>query len=167
MSASSANPPPFVIENDRLIITVRKGIYCLNKNTGEMIWQREGLGLADKPPLYHEGKLYVRSGNPCILMCLDAQSGEQLWINTIINPMAAPDGNMAVYKDKLYFTAWGQNATYHLACVDIQTGEELWRDLGPYGQICFGVLIDPKTGYLYCNSGRSTMCVDLNKTPNK
>lgn len=165
MNASSFNPPPFLIENDRLIVTVRKGIYCLNKNTGEMIWQKEGLGLADKPPLYHDGKLYIRSGNPCILMCFDAQSGEQLWLNTAINPMAAPDGNMAIYKDKLYFTAWGPNATYHLACVDIYTGEELWRDLGPYGQICFGVLIDQKTGYLYCNSGRSTMCVDLNKTP--
>jgi len=56
---------------------------------------------------------------------------------------------------------------YTQACVDIHTDEELWQDRGPYGDIAFGVLIDQKTGYLYCNTNWSTLCVDLNKTPNK
>jgi outer membrane protein assembly factor BamB len=165
--ASAFNPPPFVIENDKLIITTRKAISCLNKNTGELIWQKDNLSFADRPPLYWEGKLYIRSGDPCILLCLDAQSGQQLWINTAINPIPTPYGRMAIYKDKLYFAAWGTNATHHLACVDIYTGQELWRDRGPYRRIHFDVLIDQKTGYLYCNTKWSTMCVDLNKTPKK
>ena len=167
MGASSFNPPPFVIENDKLIITTRKQITCLNKNTGDLIWQSGELGLADRPPLYWEGKLYIRSGDPCILMCLDAQTGLQLWKNTKINPIPAPDGRMAIYKDKLYFSAWGDNATHHLACVDINTGRELWRDRGAWGNIVCDVLIDQKTGYLYCYTGWGTMCIDLNKTPKK
>jgi outer membrane protein assembly factor BamB len=171
MSASAFNPVPFLIENDRLIVTPRKGIYCLDKNTGEFIWKREDVWLADCPPLYHEGKIYIRSGSSTplagFLLCLDAQSGQMLWENTTIKCLPAPDGNMAIYKDRLYFSASGNDATYHLACVDIHTGEELWRDLGPYGNICFSVLIDQKTGYLYCYTGWATMCVDLNKTPNK
>jgi len=167
MGASAFDPPPFVIENDRLIITTRKAISCLDKNTGAIIWQRANLGLADRPPLYWEGKLYIRSGDPCILMCLDAQTGMQIWENTVIDPIPAPEGRMAIYKDKLYFAVWGANATHHLGCVDINTGKELWRDRGPWGNICFDVLIDQKTGYLYCYTGWGTMCVDLNKTPKK
>jgi outer membrane protein assembly factor BamB len=125
MSASASQPPPFVIENDKLIITTRKAIHCLNKNTGELIWKREGLGLSDRPPLYHEGRLYVRSGDPCTLFCLDAQTGQQIWENTVIDPIPAPWGRMAIYKGRLYFSAWGDNATHHLACVDIETGREL------------------------------------------
>jgi outer membrane protein assembly factor BamB len=167
MSASAFDPPPFVIENDKLIITTRKAIHCLNKNTGELVWKREGLGLADRPPLYYKGRLYIRSGDPCTLFCLDAQTGQQIWENTVIDPIPAPWGRMAVYKDRLYFSAWGYNATHHLACVDIETGRELWRDCGPFGNIAFDVLIDEKTGYLYCYTGWATMCVDLNKTPKK
>jgi outer membrane protein assembly factor BamB len=165
--ASSYQPPPFVIDNDKLIVTTLFAVHCLNRQTGEVIWQKDGLALAESSPLYHEGKIYVRSGDPSILFCLDAQSGQMLWKNTTLNPLPAPDGNMAVYKDRLYFSAWGDNATHHLGCVDVHTGEELWNDRGPYGNIGFGVLIDQKTGYLYCNTNWSTLCVDLNKTPNK
>jgi hypothetical protein len=160
--------PPFVIENDKLIITCSKSIHCLNKNTGELIWQRQDLGgMAQRPPLYWEGKLYIRSGEPCILLCLDAQTGQQIWENTTLNPIPNPDGRMAIYKDKLYFAAWGENVTYRLMCVDIHTGKLLWTDRGPYGTIAFDVLIDQKTGYLYCNTCWGTMCVDLNRTPKK
>jgi outer membrane protein assembly factor BamB len=162
---SAFQPPPFVIENDKLIVTSLRAIHCFNKNTGELLWQKESLGFADKPPLYYEGKLYIRSGNPCTLFCLDAQSGQQIWENTILNPYPAFDGRMAIYKDRLYFSMSNGDATYHLECVDIHTGQELWRDRGPYGCVAFGVLIDPQTGYLYCNTGWSTMCIDLNKTP--
>jgi outer membrane protein assembly factor BamB len=165
--ASAVNPPPYVIENDKLIVTGRKSIYCLNKNTGELIWQKDGLFIADHPPLYWEGKIYIRYNDPCILLCLDAQTGQQLWENTVINPIPAPQGRMAIYQDKLYFSAWGTNATHHLACIDIHTGKELWRDRGPWGNIAFDVLIDQKTGYLYCYTGWATMCVDLNRTPRK
>jgi outer membrane protein assembly factor BamB len=165
--ASPTNPPPFVIENDKLIITTNNAIHCFNRHTGKLIWQRKDLSLANKPPLYWDGKLYIRSGDPCILLCLDAQTGEQLWINNTINPIPAPRGRMAIYKDKLYFSAWGENATRHLACVDIHTGQELWRDRGSWDNITFDVLIDQKTGYLYCYTGWATMCIDLNKTPKK
>ena len=74
---------------------------------------------------------------------------------------------MAIYKDKLYCSISGGNANYYLLCVDINTGKELWRDWGAWGHIAMGVLIDQKTGYLYCYTGWATMCVDLNKTPKK
>jgi outer membrane protein assembly factor BamB len=167
ISASASKSPPYLIENDKLIVTGRRMIWCLDQHTGELIWERDGLFTTGCNPLYHEGKLYIRANDPCILLCLDAQTGQTVWENTVINPLPAPDGNMAIYKDRLYFTAWGANVTFHLACIDIHTGKELWRDRGPYGSISFGVLIDQKTGYLYCNTGWSTLCVDLNKTPKK
>lgn len=165
--APAVQPPPFVIENDKLIVTSMRAIHCFNKNTGELIWQKEGLSFSDRPPLYYEGRLYIRYGDPGVLLCLDAQNGQQLWENTTLNTaVPSPNGRMAIYNGRLYFSAWGPDATHHLTCVDIQTGKELWTDRGPYGWIAFGVLIDQKTGYLYCNTGGSTLCVDLNKTPN-
>jgi len=167
---SASQPPPFVIENDKLIVTSLRAIHCLNRLTGELIWQREDVAFADMPPLYYEGKLYIRSrtmGTSCILLCLDAQSGQQLWENTTLSPHPAHHGKMAIYKDRLYFSHYGKDIAYSLACVDAQTGQTLWRDRGPYGSISFGVLIDQQTGYLYCNTGWSTMCIDLNKTPKK
>ena len=162
---SSAQPPPFVIENDKLIVTSMRAIHCFNMHTGDLIWQREGLSFPDRPPLYWEGKLYIRYGNPNFLLCLDAQSGQQLWENSKLQQATpAPDGSMAIYKDKLYFTAWGPNASHYLICVDIHTGEKLWSDYGPAGSVMFGVLIDQETGYMYCNTGASMFCVDLNKT---
>ena len=163
-------PPPFVIENDKLIVTCAKSISCLNKNTGELIWQRDGLGgISETPPLYHDGKIYLRHGFlnsiSYTLLCLDAQNGQQLWENTTSNPRPAPDGRMAIYQDKLYCSISGGNATYYLFCADIHTGKELWRDSGTYNNIAFDVLIDQRTGYLYCYTGWATMCVDLNKTP--
>jgi outer membrane protein assembly factor BamB len=169
--ATFAQPSPFVIENDRLIVTSLRAIHCFDQHTGELIWQREGLGFADKPPLYYDGKIYIRSSSftslDSYLLCLDAQSGQILWENNIIKSKPAFHGMMAIYKDRLFFSASGNDATYHLTCVDIYTGKELWHDHGPYGDIAFGVLIDQKTGYLYCNTNWSTLCVDLNKTPNK
>jgi len=161
--ASASQPPPYVIENDKLIVTSSRGIHCFNRLTGELIWQMEDLSLSSTPPLYWEGKIYIRSGNPCTLLCLDAQSGQQLWENTTLNPLPAFQGAMAIYKDRLYFSMSNGDATYGLACVDIHTGQELWSDRG----FAFGVYIDQQTGYLYCNTGWSTMCVDLNKTPKK
>ena len=166
-NASASHSPPFVIENDKLIITGRSMIYCLNLHTGELVWEKEDVWATGCNPLYHEGKLYIRSGNPCTLLCLDAQTGQTVWANPSINPIPVFHGAMAIYKDKLYFSAKGANATSHLACIDIQTGKELWRDRGPYGNIAFGVLIDQRTGYLYCYTGWSMLCVDLNKTPRK
>jgi outer membrane protein assembly factor BamB len=153
------------IENDKLIV---EGIHCLNMRTGELIWQKEGLKVGGliSPPLYHEGKFYVRHQTTSeILLCFDAQSGQQIWENNTLNPAPVFIGTMDIYKDRLYFSAWMGDGCY-LVCVDIHNGNLLWLDAGPYGHIGFGVHIDQKTGYLYCNTGWSLMCVDLNKTPN-
>jgi outer membrane protein assembly factor BamB len=164
--ATAKQQPPFVIENDKLIVTSMSAIHCFDVNTGELIWQQEGLDFVDKPYLYQQGKLYIRSGDPCILSCYDAQTGRKLWKNTTLNPIPAPWGSMGIYKDKLYFTAWGKNAWIGLFCVDANNGNLLWQDAGPTGRVSYAVLIDQDRGYMYCQSGWSVMCVDLNKTPN-
>jgi outer membrane protein assembly factor BamB len=154
-----------VIENDKLIVD---GIHCLNIHTGELVWQKEGLitGGITSPLLYHEGKIYVRHQTTSeLLACFDAQSGQQIWENNTLNPAIVYMGAMDIYKDRLYFSAGLIDGCY-LVCVDIHSGNFLWADRGPYGNIGFGVRIDQKTGYLYCNTGWSLMCVDLNKTPN-
>jgi len=57
---------------------------------------------------------------------LDAQSGQQIWNNTTVDLLPRPDGSMDICKDRLYFSAWGENASGDLVCVDIHTGQILW-----------------------------------------
>ena len=160
---------PIIIDNNKVIFQGLLSIHCFDIGTGEEIWQydmsrKEGFG--DSPFVYYKGKLLIR-GATGTLYCYDAQTGQLLWQNTAIKAFPTPWGRMDTYNDKLYFSAWGENATHHLACVDINIGEELWRDRSPYGQVHYGVIIDQQTGYLYCSTKWSIMCVDLNKTPKK
>jgi len=167
-SVSTAQPPPIAIENDKLIVASSHAIHCLNRLTGKLIWQKETFSMGGTMPhLYRDGWVYLRYGNPTTLLCLDAQTGQEIWKNTEVNPYPAFHGAMDIYDGKLYCSASGNYVDCHLVCVDAQTGKTLWVDGGPTGHIAFGVLIDQKTGYLYCNTGWSLMCVDLKKTPRK
>jgi len=162
---------PIIIENNKVIFQGLTSIHCFDIGTGKLVWQYDMMwrdGFGDTPFLYYKGKLLVRGeGLTSILYCYDAQTGQLLWQNTGIKAIACPWGRMDAYNDKLYFTAWRGSETGALYCVSIATGEVEWYELPKRGKIVFGVLIDQRTGYLYCYTGWSMLCVDLNKTPRK
>jgi outer membrane protein assembly factor BamB len=133
--------------------------------SGELVWQHEYMpdAISSTPLLYYNGKLFSRTAKGFIY-CYDAQSGQILWSNVSVEAIPAPDGRMDAYKDKLYLTASSGGYVY---CISISTGELLWKDKGPAEVIQGGIIIDQKTGYLYCHSDWSIMCIDLNKSPKK
>jgi len=135
--------------------------------SGELVWQHEYLdnGTSATRLLYYNDKLFFRmqSGD---IYCYEPQTGQIAWSNGSIEAIPAPKGRMDAYKDKLYLTAYPTGGVY-LYCLSISTGELLWKDKGPAEVIQGGVIIDQKTGYLYCHSDWSVMCIDLNKSPKK
>jgi len=161
---------PIIIDNNKVIFQGLFSIHCFDIGTGELVWQYDVSwrdAFTDTPFLYYKGKLLVRgdNGNSGILYCYDAQTGQLLWQNSAIKAYSCPWGRMDAYNDRLYFTAWRGSETGALYCVSIATGEVEWYELPNRGKIVFGVLIDQQTGYLYCSTAWSVMCVDLNKTP--
>ena len=160
---------PRIIDNNNVIFQGLCSIHCFDIGTGEVVWQYDMSwkeSYSETPFLYYKGKLLVRGeGLTSILYCYDAQTGQLLWQNNTIKAIPCPWGRMDAYNDKLYFTAWKGSTTGVLYCVSIATGEVEWYERPAWGGIVFGILIDQETGYLYCNTGWSVMCVDLNKTP--
>ena len=158
---------PLVIENNKVIFQSLRAIHCMDIASGELVWQHEYLdnGTSATRLLYYNDKLFFRmqSGD---IYCYEPQTGQIVWSNTSIEAFPAPDGRMDAYKDKLYLTAYPAGGVY-LYCLSISTGELLWKDKGPAEVIQGGVIIDQKTGYLYCHSDWSVMCIDLNKSPKK
>jgi len=99
---------------------------ALNATTGEIIWTTELTSNTDYNGCYYQGKLYRASldGN---FYCLDADTGEVLWIynpGTFWNYWAS---GMAAGYGKVYM----YNADTHLYAIDAETGEMVWRYKGP------------------------------------
>ncbi len=159
---------PILIENNKVIFQSMRAVHCMDIASGELVWQHEYMpkDIASTPLLYYNGKLFSRTGGGFIY-CHDAQSGQILWSNVSVEAIPAPFGRMDAYKDKLYLTAHPHDGYVYLYCISISTGELLWKDKGPAEVIQGGIIIDQKTGYLYCHSDWSIMCIDLNESPKK
>ena len=157
----------YITNEQNVIIMGLSSIHCFKIATGELLWQHEMFQVDDfgqTPPLYSNGKIYLRGGYGHIY-CYDAATGAELWSNKTLGAIPAPHGRMDIYDGCLYFTGWRGSGAIGLYCVSAHTGQLKWFDTGPNGRISFGVIADQKTGYLYCHSGIFVMCVDLRKTP--
>jgi len=158
--------PPIVTNEQNILMFGARSIHCFNIATSELLWQYDYSAVETfsfTPPLYRNGKLYMREDTG-ILYCYDAATGTELWSNKTINAIPAPHGSMDIYDGYLYFSGW-RESEIGLYCVSAHTGELRWFDQGPNGVISYGVLVDQNLGYLYCQSGIFVMCIDLKKTP--
>jgi outer membrane protein assembly factor BamB len=157
---------PIVVENKYVIFQTDRSVNCLDFSTGELIWKISGnalnSGIWRNSIRYHDGKIIIHPwfGD---MSCYDIQNGNLLWKNT---DLSGRNYLLGAYKNNLYFICGGYNVS-HLHCISLTTGQEKWKEPGPNKGI-YGILaIDQQTGYLYCHSRHSIICVDLNKTPKK
>jgi len=161
---------PIIVENKYVLFQHRYYVSCVDFSTGKLIWTAMTNGwIEDNPILYYDGKIIVRPnyGN---ITCYDVRNGNLLWTSSNVGMSTNSTreyGKMDVYKGNLYFTTGGTKTSY-LYCLSLTTGSINWFDAGPADRGIYGGLtIDQQTGYLYCHSIWSVMCVDLNKTPKK
>ena len=159
---------PIIVENKYVLFQQKAAISCVDFSTGKLIWEKNICCTDNSPILYYEGKVVVRPGWGNV-SCYDVQNGNLLWKN--IDLLVLEDNNlkMDAYKGNLYFTTRYGNIfnPSRLYCMSMTTGEVIWYDAGPNKGIFGSLTIDQETGYLYCHSRWSVMCVDLNKTQKK
>lgn len=74
---------PVLYKNMILITTVSNDLYAIDKNTGALLWQNDGLqetlsASRDIAPIVHDGKVIIgySSGQ---LVAINANNGEELW----------------------------------------------------------------------------------------
>jgi outer membrane protein assembly factor BamB len=164
---------PIIVENKYVLFHHKAHVSCVDFATGKSIWEKYMGYLECCPILYYEGKVVVRPGWDYV-SCYDVKTGDLLWENTDLRigmtNMRNQTLKMDAYKGNLYLTTCrsGMYANpVYLHCLSMATGKVNWFDAGPDKGIIDNLTIDQQTGYLYCHSGWSVMCIDLNKTPKK
>lgn len=111
------------------------GIYCIDAASGEKIWQFRERHV-DAPPAIHQGRLYVGSGvgdlhKTTELLCLNAATGERLWVVPVELPAFAPpilaDNHVYFGFGNGNFSGSAEKPMGGVICVDATTGQRLWQ----------------------------------------
>jgi outer membrane protein assembly factor BamB len=94
---------------------------------------RVPVGKGDASPVLAEGKIYLhtRQGSEEVILCLDANTGKELWRSSYPTPPVTgaasshpgPRSTPTVANGKLY--VYGVSGI--LSCLDVKTGKMLWR----------------------------------------
>jgi len=167
--SSSTSFHPIIVENKYVLFQHRYTVSCVDFSTGKLIWQQR-IGMTDYCSIfYYEDKVIVHPdyGN---MSCYDVKTGKLLWENTDLNNSYNRNVKMDIYKGNLYLLIERGGGYYppsYLYCISLATGKVNWSDPGPDKGLYNNLTIDQQTGYLYCHSKQSVMCIDLNKTPKK
>ena len=126
-------------------------IYCLNENTGEIIWQyADGYGY--RQPFLAYGNVYCTSLGGDVV-CLNENSGELVWSFDSIPTW----GSAVVHDGKVFFSVISGG---NIKALDAFTGEFLWTTQltpGTPEQRSTPVYSDNK---LYLSTGMYVTCVD-------
>jgi len=140
---------------DMIIVNVGTGL-ALQRNTGAVVWQHDGLAGLATPVLYLEGgrpRVLIFAGEA--LFARDARTGAELWSIPWKTRLAANCCDPIYHDGKVLVTSgYGKNATLF----DVSTGQprQLWSDKGSV--LSSGFLWQ---GYLYCFIGRQFACLDF------
>lgn len=152
---------PF-IDDGKVFFQTISSVHCFNIATGKEIWVHAASlsdGYSLTPMIFEKGRIYLRSQQG-IVTCLNASDGEILWENTTVKPVPVMLGNMGVYNGHIYLTGGkGQDVLLH--CFSLENGDLEWSSHGPAGRISGGITIDKETGFIYCTSDWSVMCLKL------
>lgn len=97
------------------------GIYCINAETGDIVWETETVNSIKNNLLLENGKIIAQDcqGN---LYCLNAQTGEDIW-STFVALGTSLNTSTGICTDGK--TVYAGCAAY-VTAVDIETGETVW-----------------------------------------
>lgn len=124
--------PPLYADG-KVFVTVRKGVFCFDAETGERVWEacledsiQAPIG-DEEYVVYKDGRLFVTVHNG--LLCFDAETGERVWEadgRPVIGPPVHWDSKIFVRiknARELYITPWIMG----IMCLDAFTGKKIWE----------------------------------------
>lgn len=118
----AADPVTIALDSDAAVRSGRGRLFALDATSGDLLWDRDLAGVADRPPAYADGTLYVGEWLPDPdtgrLSALDAGDGSTRWAIEANSGVGSP----AVAADTVY-TGQGEE----LVATSRETGEERWR----------------------------------------
>ncbi|MCW4031596.1 MAG: PQQ-binding-like beta-propeller repeat protein [Candidatus Bathyarchaeota archaeon] len=111
-----------VIKDGRVFVGSGDGLYCVNLATGELLWNF-GPGNIESSPTVVGTKVFLARASFEELVCLDAESGTQLWASSRLEHL---DRSSPMFYDGRVFvgTSFLNNTLF---CFDSSTGALLWK----------------------------------------
>lgn len=120
---------PLLISGDKLYSSVlREGIYCLDKNTLNVIWKIPGFNDPGNLIAVDEKKLYESTGYSVI--AYDKITGEKIWETG--SRVGIARGRMGIDEDRIYLADFGWHKDGHLYFIDKETGKVERKITVPY-----------------------------------
>ena len=99
-------------------------VYCLNADTGALIWRYPTILPIFSSPVVANGRVYIGEGlhndSYAQLYCIDATTGEKLWS---LQTTSYVESSPYVADNRVYIGA-GDDGFY---CVNAETGEVIWH----------------------------------------
>lgn len=137
-------------------------IYCLDADTGEIIWQSSMWSMLTSPVISY-GKVYISSydliNDRGILLCLDAEDGDEQWRYMMGVEELAGYSTPAIAYGNVYFSTISP-VTFRakVTCINASTGDYIWaRTPGDMMMLSSPAVADEKVyissylfGNLYC-----------------
>lgn len=109
---------PTVYEGKVFVGSNDENVYCLNADTGELIWSFKTWGIVHSSPAVSDAKVYIGSWDDRIY-CLDADTGELIWKYDTGDSV---DYSPAVSGDKVFV-----GSRTKIYCLNADTGEFIWK----------------------------------------
>jgi len=100
--------------------------YCLDAETGEILWKAPRQGGNNSTPVYHRGRLYLGRGT---VEAYDATTGRQLWVKHGYLGRFGPRGGLVVSNGAVYcgkVKEHGGKKFYFACALDAENGNEIW-----------------------------------------
>jgi outer membrane protein assembly factor BamB len=98
-----------------------KGLFALNVNTGDKIWNYTTGGAVDSSPAVANGRVYFQS-NDGYLYSINALTGSKIWSFKMNEPSNYMQSSPAIVGQDLFIS--GKNQIY---CINAITGNKLWN----------------------------------------
>jgi len=135
------------VANDRVyVLGTYFNLYCYDANNGDLLWDFESYGHCG--PMVVGDKLYFGCslGDKNGFYCLNATTGEEIWVHDPITPYAAC--TPAIVDGKVYIgNGW------YFYCLNAETGAEIWnsQDKSDWGSAAvFNNRVYTNYDKLYC-----------------
>jgi outer membrane protein assembly factor BamB len=123
---------PIVVNGKVYIDSADSNLYCIDADTGHLIWKYYILSLGNDPCAFYDDKIYIQDNYIC--HCINANTGELIWEfskgdHGYVRP-APVAANGKVYFAHSRGSIPELNASIY--CLNADSGEEIWQsqDLG-------------------------------------
>ena len=152
--------------DDRIYYQVAYGVYCLDLETGAIIWKYlfNDKAFVRSDLLIADSKIFLSSSSSGHVFALDQYTGKLIWSNTKNEESGAgSNGKLTYYKNRLYYSDG------RIFILDATTGKLLHKYSSPnYNKLyddplISDITIDEQTDLMYFADGYFMMCAELPK----